>query len=442
MTDKRLLGAIAATRFGLGARVGEIDDVAPDPVGWVLDQTDPHAAPLWPGALHSAELAVAKRAHEKAEADQNKRRDRRVEIAHAEFLRRMQHACATPAPFRERWALFWQNHFALVANNLEIEMFGAAFMREVIDPNLFGRFEDMAVAAAQHPAMLTALDQVSNVGPNSPFGRATGHGLNENLAREMLELHTLGVDGGYSQADVTEMTRALSGWRVTGEHVPPALQGRFVNDADRREPGVRRFLGRPWAESDDRAEAMVRFAARQPAAARHIGFKLARHFSADQPPPALVRALTQAFERTGGDLRAVAEALVASPEAWSPEQQKFKSPYDFAVSLHRATGQTPEDGGWLNHVVQSMGHHPLYARTPEGWSDEAVTWATPQGLAYRTNFALEGGHKSPARDSREFAGHALGPLARRATHAAVGRVGLDRKTAFALVLMSPEFQRR
>jgi uncharacterized protein (DUF1800 family) len=442
MVDKRLLGAIAVTRFGLGARVGEIDDAARDPVAWVLDQSDPSAAPIWPGALHSAELMVAKRAHMKAEPDETKRRDRRVEITHAEFLRRMQHACATPAPFRERWALFWQNHFALVEQNLEIEMFGAAFMREVVDPHLFGRFEDMAVAAVQHPAMLLALDQVSNVGPNSPFGRATGQGLNENLARELLELHTLGVDGGYGQTDVTEMARAISGWRVTGEHVPTMLEGRFVNDADRREPGVRRFMGRPWSESDDRAEAMVRFAARQPATARHIGLKLARHFSADQPPPALVRRLAEAFERTGGDLRAVAEALVTAPEAWSREQRKFKSPYDFAVSMHRATGVQPTDANWLNHVIQSMGHHPLWARTPEGWSDEAVSWATPHGLASRTAFAVEVGRKSDARDSRVFAEQALGPLARRATHAAVGAVGLDRPSAFALVLMSPEFQRR
>jgi uncharacterized protein (DUF1800 family) len=442
MTDKRLLGAIAVTRFGLGARVGEIENAARDPIGWAMDQTDPLAAPIWPGALHSAELVRAKRAHNKAEPDPEKQRDHRVQVAHDEFLRRMKHACSTPATFRERWAMFWQNHFALVQNNLEIEMFGLAYMREVVDPHLFGRFEDMAVAAMQHPAMIQALDQENNIGPNSVFGRAHKLGLNENLAREHLELHTLGVDGGYRQTDVTELARALTGWRIGGEQVPLPQQGRFLNDPERREPGPRRLLGRLWPETDDRAESMVRFLAGQPATARHIGFKLARHFTADDPPASLVRKLSGTFERTGGDLRAMAEALITAPEAWSPEQRKFKTPYEFTVSVHRAVGHEPNDGGHMIHINQGMGHIPFWFRTPEGASDEAVSWATPQGLAARTAFALNAGPDSPARDSREFTEQILGPLARRATYAAVGNVGLTRPSAFALVLLSPEFQRR
>jgi uncharacterized protein (DUF1800 family) len=299
----------------------------------------------------------------------------------------------------------------------------------------------MAVAAAQHPAMQSALDQVQSVGPNSAFGLASGRGLNENLARETLELHTLGVHGGYGQGDVTELARALTGW-TWGEPLTPA-GGRFVNDPARREPGVRRVLGRSWPESDDRGERIVRALAREPATAAHLAGKLARHFTADQPPPDLVERLRTIFIRSEGDLRQVAQSLIESPECWVREQRKFKSPVDFVTSVHRAAGAPPETPADPVHAVQAMGQAWLWARTPEGWSDEAGAWATPQGLALRAGYAWTHAHRSRSDAARDFSKESLGRLARRETTSTlISGAATDRESAFALIAMSPEFQRR
>lgn len=435
------MGAIAATRFGLGARPGELEQAAADPVGGVLAQMRPEAAPVWAGRPHSVELLAELARLDLVEPDPEVRERWRADTAHEEVLLRVRHACATTAPFRERWITFWTNHFALKGTP-EATLLAGSFVREVIEPNAFGRFENMAADATRHPAMLLALDQVHSVGPNSAVGRATGQGLNENLARELMELHTLGADGGYGQRDVTEMARALTGWRVGGIDAPAGGRHRFHDDASRREPGPRRLLGRSWPEAPERAEAMVRALALHPATAKHIAFKLARHFEADAPSPALVERLRGAFAGSGGDLRRTAEVLVTAPELWRAEQRKFKTPYEFVVSVHRAAGTQPTDGGALTHQLNSMGMHPLWHRTPEGWSDTAAAWATPQGLGQRAHYAWAEGARSEAADSRVFARECLGPLARRKTASTIALTTHDRPGAFALVLMSPEFQKR
>ena len=435
------MGAIAATRFGLGARAGEIDDAARDPLGWLSAQTEPDAAPVWAGRPHSSELVNAVRRLELAQPDPDLRRPWFDRTVAEEQRLRITHAATTPAPFRERWSMFWRNHFALKVGGHLVEVLAGPFAREVVDAHLFGRFEDMAVAAAQHPAMQWALDQAESVGPRSPFGLATGRGLNENLARETLELHTLGVHGGYRQRDVTELARALTGWTV-GEPLTP-MGGRFVNDAARREPGVRRLLGRDWPEGEDRAERIVQALAREPATAAHLAGKLARHFTADQPPPALVERLRATFLKSGGDLRRVASVLIESPECWAREQRKFKTPVEFVTSVHRATGSLPDDPAELVHAVQAMGQAWLWARTPAGWSDEAAAWATPQGLALRAQYAWGHAHRSDQDAARAFSQEALGRLSRRETTSTlISGAGTDRPSAFALIAMSPEFQRR
>ncbi|MBW3616321.1 MAG: DUF1800 domain-containing protein [Proteobacteria bacterium] len=439
MTDKRLLGAIATTRFGLGARAGEIDEAAGDPIGWVLAQTDRATAPRWPGALHSSELLNEARRIGEMEPVARLRHEWFAVTLRGEQAPEAVHACTTAAPFRERWAMFWRNHFALKLGASFVDLIGTAFAREALDPHLFGRFEDMAAAAARHPAMLMSLDQVGSVGPNSTLGRAHNRGLNENLARETLELHTLGVKGGYDQGDVTELAKALTGWSL-GEGV---MHGRFVNDPARREPGPRRILNQTWPETDDRAEQIVRTLARKPATAEHLAVKLARHFVADEPPADLVKGLRTTFLSTGGDLGAVAKALVTAPEAWVREQRKFKTPVEFVTSVHRAAGTLPEEPATMLGAVRDMGQLWFCARTPDGHSDRAAAWATPQGLALRAHYAWTHAHKSAALDSREFTQTALGPLAQGRTKATVAsRAGGDRPNAFALVAMSPEFQRR
>lgn len=435
------LGAVAATRFGLGARPGEIARLSTDPVGALLAQTRPEAAPLWAGRSHSAELIAEFRRLEDVEPDSEVRRTWRWGAAFEELLIRAQHASTTPYDFRERWITFWANTFALQVGDLSALLAGS-FVREALEPHAFGRFADMAAASTRHPAMMLALDQVNSVGPNSAFGRATGQGLNENLARELMELHTLGADAGYSQTDVTEMARVLTGWRIGDADAPYPLRHRFQADPARREPGERRVLGRSWPESGERAETVVRWLADHPATASHMARKLARHFEADDPSPSLVERLRAAWRDGGGDLRLVAEALVTAPEMWRAEQRKFKTPYDFVVSVHRAAGTQPDDGVLLSAQLEGMGMHPLWSRTPEGWSDDASVWATPQGLGLRTSYALTHGQRSPAPDSRDFARGCLGPLLRKKTEASIALTAHDRASAFALVLMSPEFQRR
>lgn len=435
------MGAIAATRFGLGARPGEIEDAARDPFGWALAQIEPGAAPAWIGLPHSSELIDEARRLEAEQPVAALRRPWFETTIRREHLHRVVHACTTEAPFRERWAMFWRNHFAVKIDAPYLDLIAPAYAREAIDPHLFGRFEDMALAAERHPAMLFALDAASSVGPDSPFGRAAGRGLNENLAREMLELHTLGVHGGYRQADVTELAKVLTGWSVGDPGT--ARAGRFVDIADRRQPGARRVLGRVWPEAEDRSEQVVRALARHPATAAHLATKLAAHFTADRPPAALAARLRASFLESEGDLRRLAEVLVRSPEAWVREQGKFKTPAEFVVSVHRAAGVLPEEPFDAVLGVQAMGHMWMTSRTAEGWSDDASAWATPQGLAIRAHYAWTHAHKGAARDSREFARQSLSRLARRGTTAtAAGGAGGDRASAFALIAMSPEFQRR
>ena len=442
MVDTReQLGAVAATRFGLGARPGEMARLSSDPVEAVLAQIRSEAAPLWAGRPHSAELIAEFRRLEELEPDPEVRRTWRWGAAFEELLVRARHASTTPHDFRERWITFWTNNFALQIGDLSALLAGS-FVREAIEPHAFGRFEDMAAASTKHPAMMLALDQVNSVGPNSAFGRATGQGLNENLARELMELHTLGTEAGYAQADVTEMARVLTGWRIGDVDAPYPVRHRFQADPARREPGERRVFGRSWPESDARAETVVRWLANHPATAAHMARKLARHFEADDPSPALVERLRSAFEKSGGDLRVVAEALVTAPELWRTEQRKFKTPYDFVISVHRAAGTEPDDGIQLSAQLERMGMHPLWSRTPEGWSDDAAAWTTPQGLGLRASYALTHGQRSPAPDSRVFARSCLGPLLRKKTEASIALTAHDRANAFALVLMSPEFQRR
>ena len=424
--------AIAATRFGLGARPGEIAEVGRDPLGWLLAQTEPAASPLIPERPDSTQIQGDLAWAERVQGDAEGRRLRAAE-AEAETLARIRHAAGTPAGFRERWAMLWANHFAVPPEDFRSEALTGAFVREVVDRHAFDRFEDMAAAAARHPAMLIGFDQKSASGPNSPWAGEHGGGLNENLARETLELHTLGVGGGYGQGDVVALARAFTGCTVDDQGY------RF--DPSRHEPGARRLLGRTFPEGEDQAEAMVRAAARRPETHAHLARKVAKHFVADRPSPALVQRLQTALDRSDGSLLALAHALVTDPDAWTPEQAKLKRPYEHLVSTLRAAAVTPEDGPGLNGWLHAAAHHPLQPRSPAGASDDGAVWSTPLAVAQRAQLALNYGHRAPHDLSREFAEDVLGPLLTARTRNAL-MSGATRQEAFALVLMSPEFQRR
>ncbi|ALN58747.1 hypothetical protein GLE_3401 [Lysobacter enzymogenes] len=312
----------------------------------------------------------------------------------AEFAARYRHAADTDAPFVERLSQFWSNHFAVSIDKGNARLYAGSMEREAIRPHVLGRFEDMLLAVERHPAMLRYLDNAASIGDDSraamraqKLGREK-RGLNENLAREILELHTLGVDGGYRQEDVVELARAITGWSTPGPRDEDAAQS-FVFRANAHEPGARRVLGRSYAEGgQEQGRAVLADLARHPATARHLSFKLARHFVADQPPPALVERMAQAYLREDGDLRALYRALVESEQAWSADARKFKTPNDFVISALRA-GELPVDdqARALVGLLASLGQPVFTPRSPAGFPDTAADWSSPDGLFKRIQAA-------------------------------------------------------
>jgi uncharacterized protein (DUF1800 family) len=347
-------------------------------------------------------------------------------------------AGAADIGFVERLVWFWSNHFCISAD--KIASMAGAYEREAIRPHVLGRFADMLMAVSSHPAMLFYLDNVGSIGPNSVGGINRDKGLNENLAREILELHTLGVNTGYSQNDVTSFAKVLTGWTWVPLAGNPDHGGEFVFNKRIHEPGEQRILGKIYADTGvDQGRAVLADLARHPATASHIGLKLARHFVSDQPPPPLVDRLAKAFRDTDGDLKEVAKALIEAPESWSPERTKLKRPSDWIVSALRVTGMTVPVG----RIVQAQAQlgEPLWRpAAPNGFSDQEAAWA--DGLSRRLDITNElAGRATEAVDPPELLDRALGPLASVETRQAVGRAE-SRRQALTLLLMSPEFLRR
>lgn len=470
--DADLKAAIATTRFGLGARRGEIAAAQPDPVGYLKSQiraggADQPVGEFKTGAAAFAELReyqVTRRDAKAAgdpKADPVKMAQKMIrETAGEEFLARMRLACTTDAAFRERWALFWFNHFTVAANKLVTAPLVGPFEREAIRPHVFGHFEDMLVASTMHPAMLLYLNEEQSIGPNSPlmsrprFAAYAGkgpRGLNENLAREIMELHTLGVGSGYTQADVTEFARALTGWSIVGlngdRRGVASIGGQPGDFAFREmvhEPGSRTILGQTYRQDGaPQAGAILHTLAAHPATAHHIAIKLARHFVADEPPPALVARLERTFRDTGGGLDKLAETLVEAPEAWASEQRKFKTPYEFLVSGYRAVGVSPTGLPQVGPTLTGLGQQPFNAPSPKGWAEEGETWSAPDAIMKRIGWseAFAAAVEPVMGQPTEVAQNALGPRLTPPVATAIARAE-SRPEALAILLMSPEFQRR
>lgn len=466
--------AIAVTRFGLGARGSAIADAMPDPRGYLKAQIRPRGADLFTSdGEASGQRFVEFRAYRRqvamAKAGGVGKVDALDPVKQAQaYIRqntigdvqaRIQLGIATEAGFRERWALFWANHFTVSATKVQVAGLVGPFENEAIRPHVFGRFADLLVAAETHPAMLLYLDQAQSAGPNSPAAQFAGRGgrmrgpqrdegqtrqlgLNENLAREILELHTVGISGGYSQADVTEFARALTGLSVAGPRDGGSVEP-VVFRPQTHEPGERTVMGvRYQAGGKAQAAAILADLAASPVTARHLCTKLARHFVADDPPPALVAQLAQSWIETRGDLAKVAETLIDAPEAWSPKPAKLKTPYEFVVSSYRATGLTargPQVGGVLN----GLGQRPFGAPSPKGWPDEAGPWAASDALVKRMQFAqgLAAIVGPNVADPVALAERTLGARLTSTSATAIRRAE-SRTEAVALLLMTPEFQRR
>ncbi len=345
--------------------------------------------------------------------------------------------------FGERLAMFWANHFAIsAAKGPHVRIIAGAFEREAIRPHVFGRFADMLLAVETHPAMLFFLDNQQSFGPNSRAGQNRKRGLNENLAREILELHTLGVNGGYTQDDVTSLARIITGWTVVGREGRLGAPGTFVFFPNAHEPGDQRLLGKSYADAGfEQGKAALLDLAANPATASHVAQKLARHFVSDAPPKALVDKLASTFRVTDGDLAAVSTALVEAKESWAPELAKIRSPLEFSIALLRATGAKPEPQPVLGGLY-AMGQPFWQPAGPNGFSDLADAWASPEGMRMRLDIANAAAIKGADYfDPPQFLETRLGPLLSDETRTAVARAE-SRAQGLAIAFMSPEFQRR
>jgi uncharacterized protein (DUF1800 family) len=363
---------------------------------------------------------------------------------HAEALARIQRAVISDCGFTERLVVFWSNHFCISANKGEpARMWAGSFEREAIRPFVLGRFGDMLKAVEQHPAMLFFLDNQQSLGPESRAGQNRKRGLNENLAREIMELHTLSVGGGYSQDDVTSLARIITGWTYAGRQGQLGIPGTFVFNANAHQPGAQRLLGKIYENTGvAQGETALADLARHPSTAKFIAAKFARHFVADEPPAALVARLQDVFLKSDGDLKALALALVNSDEAWQTPMTKLRSPYEFLVATGRLLGRIPEDPqrylGGLNLLGQ-----PLWSPAgPNGFPDSNAAWAAPEGMKLRLDISAQVASRvADSIDPRDLLDLVAADAASTETRRAIERAE-SRQQALALLLMSPEFQRR
>ena len=362
----------------------------------------------------------------------------------AEALARLQRATLAECGFTERLVVFWSNHFCISASKGELaRIWAGSFEREAIRPHVLGRFADMLKAVEQHPAMLFFLDNQQSLGPDSRAGQNRKRGLNENLAREIMELHTLGVGGGYTQEDVTSLARIITGWTFGGRQGQLGAPGAFVFNANAHQPGPQMLLGRTYEPTGlAQGEAALADIARHPATANFIATKFVRHFVADDPPPALVARLREVFVRTDGDLKALATALVESDEAWQAPLTKMRSPYEFLVASGRLLARVPEDPGAYLNSLNLLGQ-PLWSPAgPNGFPDTAAAWAAPEGLKLRLDIAAQlGARLGPNIDPLDLLEFAAADAASTETRRTIERAE-SRQQALALLLMSPEMQRR
>ncbi|HKE94005.1 MAG TPA: DUF1800 domain-containing protein, partial [Povalibacter sp.] len=431
--------AIAANRFGLGARPGEIADIGSDPHGWLKQQiTRPVAIPApikdlptsakaiesYQGLQEALRAARRKARQQQQKASEEKTPAQQDDAAKPVFenirrqvaplyldqvAARYQVAIATDDPFRERLVHFWTNHFAVSADKIAVLALAGTLENEAIRPHLAGSFTDMLLAVEAHPAMILYLDNEASIGPNSTLAQRAQRrmrnsnrklDINENLAREILELHTLGVNGGYTQTDVTSFARVLTGWSIGGAHGPLAegTPGTFEFRENMHEPGSQTVLGKRYGEDGvGQTRAVLKDLARHPATANHVATKLVRHFVADDPPADAVERIAQAFRDSNGHLPEVHRAVFELPQAWQPAPQKFKTPHEFLISTFRAIDFLPDKPQQIAAPFQLLGQRPYTPGSPAGWPDTAAQWDGPDALLKRIEWATQLGERVRAR---------------------------------------------
>jgi uncharacterized protein (DUF1800 family) len=446
---------VAGTRFGLGLRPSDIDRIGGSPEQWLVGQirspqvTDKAFSSLPSPSANFAYIMNAKRKL-KEQGDSNENSDARKMLHRQqrdffinELRARVRLAMATDTPFYERLVDFWSNHFTVSTKKGEVAPLAGGYERTAIRPFVMGRFADMLLAVAHNPAMLVYLDNFQSIGPDSVAGQRRGKGLNENLAREIMELHTLGVNGGYTQGDVTTFAKVITGWGIS--RLDSDNPGVFEFSDRRHEPGGQTILGRSYPDDGEaQGVAVLGDLAAHPSTALHIATKLARHFIADEPPQEAVNALAKVFYETHGHLPDVYEMLIRLPAAWDVRANpKIKSGYDLVISAARACDRTEDDYvDYCLQALQFLGDIPFSANSPAGMPDTARDLAGPEAMIRRVEWAQMAANKlEPAQPVASLADTAVGPMLSDATHSAISGARNPHE-AVAILFGSPEFQRR
>jgi uncharacterized protein (DUF1800 family) len=366
---------------------------------------------------------------------QGQGRPNRGRLWRGEISAALAETLTSAAPFRERLVQFWANHFTVARG--KVPYFAGHFVREAIRPHVTGKFSDMLLAVVRHPAMIGYLDNQASVGPNSRAARTRPRGLNENLAREILELHTLTPAAGYTQADVTSFATILTGWSMAPVNPPFG----FIFRGAAHEPGAQSLMGHEFPEGEQGGIAALAWLAEHEATHRNLARKLAIHFVADIPPPEAVAALFAVLRDTRGDLGAVARRLVTLDAAWKPPLTKLRAPMDYVVAVLRALEAPAQIAEGLINTSQFLGQPVWNARAPNGWPDQMADWAAPEAMLRRVEWAYGQAGRGAGRDAAALVEAVMGPLIQPQTLQAAARAGSARE-ALTLVLTSPEFQRR
>jgi uncharacterized protein (DUF1800 family) len=463
--------AIAANRFGLGARPDELAAIGNDGPDWLRAQLPAPPPMLAADGLRPSQQILAEALTLRRQIAAGRKQAAGGDAAQAQanlqqrlpqFLRpiysaeataRFAQAVATDRPFVERLTQFWTNHFAISVDKQFLPGLAGSFEREAIRPHVLGNFSDLLLAVETHPAMLLYLDNHLSVGPHSIAALRSARrgtprkiGINENLAREILELHTLGVGGGYTQRDVTTFAEVITGWTIGGEGNGPNAYGepgRFVFRAELHEPGTKFVLGRRYRDDGfDQGVTVLRDVARERATARFIATKLARHFIADEPPPSAIGRLADAFERSGGNLPAVYRALIDAREAWAQPLAKYKTPSDYIVSSYRGLSLPVDVARAPLAPFEALGQRTWQPGSPAGWPDRSADWDGASALMKRIQWADAVGERlGNRRDAVQLAAELLGANLSEATRAAVAHAA-SAAQSITLLLAAPEFMRR
>jgi len=445
---------IAVNRFGYGARGDELAHAKAAPKKWlsaqlqVINFTDeqPTSADVFVAhAKFQKQKKLMKQQKKQTLSSQDKEKSKMMKGAARKTYIKMSAASLKQAITSEHsvsWRLldFFSNHFSVSTVGRLMVGLSPTLEREAIAPNLLGNFADMLLAVEQHPAMLIYLNNEKSFGPNSRMAKKRKVGLNENLAREIMELHTLGVDGGYSQSDVIELAKGITGWSVKR---PKKEHGSgFVFRAYAHEPGSRELLGKKYAQHGiKQGQQMLRDLAMHPNTATYICNKIAHHFVSENPPQSLITKMQNTWLNNQGNLKKVMLTLFDAEESWIAQPQKFKTPREFVISTYRAIAPKNINSRALFNSLNNLGQMPFNAGSPAGFSDDESDWLGASALMARVEWSsLVSGQKKSINAKRIMA-TALGNSISQNTYQMVMRAE-SRQQASTLLLMSPEFQRR